>query len=92
VKSAQFDLVISDLRMPECDGLSFLEALRQGGNKVPVIILTAYSEVDTYLAAMNAGATEYLNKPIHSDELLRIVRSCLRSRAHSCDTVSSDPI
>jgi len=79
VKSAQFDLVISDLRMPECDGLNFLESLRQSGNTVPVIILTAYGEVDTYLAAMNAGATEYLNKPIQSDELLKAVRSCLRS-------------
>jgi DNA-binding NtrC family response regulator len=78
VKSAHFDLIISDLRMPECDGLSFLQALRQGGKNVPVIILTAYGEVDTYLDAMNAGATEYLNKPILSDELLRIVRSCLR--------------
>jgi len=92
VKSAQFDLIISDLRMPECDGLSFLEALRQGGKNVPVIILTAYGEVDTYLAAMNAGATEYLNKPIHSDELLRIVRSCLRSRANRRNTVSSDHV
>jgi len=79
MKSAQFDLVISDLRMPECDGLNFLESLRQTGNSVPVIILTAYGEVDTYLAAMNAGATEYLNKPIQSDELLKTVRSCLRA-------------
>jgi DNA-binding NtrC family response regulator len=89
LKSAQFDLVISDLRMPECDGLSFLEALRRDGNNVPVIILTAYGEVDTYLEAMNAGATEYLNKPIQSDELLKIVRSCLRSRAHRRRAVSS---
>jgi DNA-binding response OmpR family regulator len=79
LKSAQFDLVISDLRMPECDGLSFLESLRRSGDTVPVIILTAYGEVDTYLAAMNAGATEYLNKPIQSDELLKTVRACLRS-------------
>ena len=92
LRNAQFDLVISDLRMPECDGLNFLEALRRDGNNVPVIILTAYAEVDTYLAAMNAGATEYLNKPIHSDELLRIVRSCLRSRANRRHTPSPDPI
>jgi len=92
VKSAQFDLIISDLRMPECDGVSFVAALRQNGNNVPVIILTAYGEVDTYLEAMNAGATEYLNKPIHSDELLRIVRSCLRSGAHRRNTVSSGPV
>ena len=87
-RSAQFDLVISDLRMPESDGLKFLEALRQDGNKVPVIILTAYDEVETYLQAMNAGATEYLNKPIHSDELLSAVRSCLRARANHRKTIS----
>jgi len=82
IKSAQFDLVISDLRMPDYDGLSFLETLRHDGNNVPVIILTAYGEVDTYLEAMNAGATEYLNKPIKSDELVQIVRNCLRKGSH----------
>jgi DNA-binding NtrC family response regulator len=90
LRNAQFDLVISDLRMPECDGLNFLESLRGTGNTAPVIILTAYGEVDTYLAAMNAGATEYLNKPIQSDELLKIVRSCLRSRKRRRQPVSSD--
>ena len=92
IKSAQFDLIISDLRMPECDGLNFLEALRRDGNNVPVIILTAYGEVDTYLAAMNAGANEYLNKPIHSEELLRIVRSCLRARANRRHSVSPNHV
>ena len=90
LKSAQFDLVISDLRMPECDGLNFLESLRQSGNTVPVIILTAYGEVDTYLAAMNAGAVEYLNKPIQSDELVKIVRACLRPGAFRRHPVSPD--
>ncbi len=78
LRNACFDLVISDLRMPECDGLNVLQAIRGGGNEVPVIILTAYGEVDTYLEAMNAGATEYLSKPIQSDELLKVVRMCLR--------------
>jgi len=90
LKSAHFDLIISDLRMPECDGLNFLDSLRQSGNAVPVIILTAYGEVDTYLAAMNAGAVEYLNKPIQSEELLKIVRACLRSQAHRRHTLSRD--
>jgi DNA-binding NtrC family response regulator len=90
VKSAQFDLIISDLRMPECDGLSFVQSLRRGGNNVPVIILTAYGEVDTYIDAMNAGATEYLNKPIRSAELLKVVYSCLRSRRVRHDSISSN--
>jgi len=88
LKSTQFDLVISDLRMPECDGLNFLESLRQGGSSVPVIILTAYGEVDSYLAAMNAGATEYLNKPIQSEELLKTVRNCLRAKRHRRHSVT----
>lgn len=79
LRRAQFDLIICDLRMPECDGLNFLQAVRRDGNDVPVIILTAYGEVETYLEAMNAGATEYLNKPINSEELLKVVRSCLNS-------------
>jgi DNA-binding NtrC family response regulator len=62
--------------------LNILQALRGGGNEIPVIILTAYGEVDTYLEAMNAGATEYLNKPIKSDELVQIVRNCLRKGSH----------
>jgi two-component system response regulator AtoC len=76
-----FDLVISDLRLPDGDGLSILQEIRKAGSEIPVVILTAYGEVDSYLEAMNAGATEYLNKPVKSEELLAVVRSCLRPRA-----------
>ena len=72
------DVVISDMRMPECDGVHFVQQLRAMDNEVPVIILTAYDEVDTYLEAMNAGANEYLQKPVETEELLRTVRNCLR--------------
>jgi len=82
LRSNNFDLIICDLRMPDCDGLNLLQAIRTGGNEIPVIILTAYGEVDTYLEAMNAGATEYLNKPIKSDELVQVVRECLRKGNH----------
>jgi DNA-binding NtrC family response regulator len=82
LRSGNFDLIICDLRMPDCDGLNLLQTIRGGGNEIPVIILTAYGEVDTYLEAMNAGATEYLNKPIKSDELVPVVRNCLRKGNH----------
>ncbi|HXW15568.1 MAG TPA: response regulator [Terriglobia bacterium] len=82
VRSSNFNLIICDLRMPDCDGLNLLQAIRNTGNEIPVIILTAYGEVDTYLEAMNAGATEYLNKPIKSDELVLVVRNCLRRGNH----------
>jgi len=82
LRSGNFDLIICDLRMPDCDGLNLLQAIRGGGNEIPVIILTAYGEVDSYLDAMNAGASEYLNKPIKSDELVQVVRNCLRKGNH----------
>lgn len=82
LRSSNFNLIICDLRMPDCDGLNILQLIRNAGNEVPVIILTAYGEVDTYLEAMNAGATEYLNKPIKSDELVQVVRNCLRKGNH----------
>ena len=82
LRSGSFNLIICDLRMPDCDGLNLLQAIRSAGNEIPVIILTAYGEVDTYLEAMNAGATEYLNKPIKSDELVQVVRNCLRKGNH----------
>jgi len=75
--SGSFNLLICDLRMPDCDGLNVLQSIRSKGSEIPVIILTAYGEVDSYLDAMNAGATEYLNKPIKSDELVHVVRHCL---------------
>jgi DNA-binding NtrC family response regulator len=82
LRSNSFNLAICDLRMPECDGLNLLQSIRTQGSEIPVIILTAYGEVDTYLEAMNAGATEYLNKPIKSEELVRVVRHCLRRGNH----------
>jgi DNA-binding NtrC family response regulator len=81
LQESSFDLVISDLRLPDGDGLSILQQIRKSGSEIPVVILTAYGEVDSYLEAMNAGATEYLNKPVKSEELLAVVRSCLWPRA-----------
>jgi DNA-binding NtrC family response regulator len=82
LRSGTFNLAICDLRMPDCDGLNVLQSIRSNGSEIPIIILTAYGEVDTYLDAMNAGATEYLNKPIRSEELVQVVRNCLLKGNH----------
>ncbi len=92
LRSGSFNLIICDLRMPDCDGLNLLTAIRSAGDAIPVIILTAYGEVDTYLEAMNAGATEYLNKPIKSDELVQVVRNCLRKGNHRLNSKRSNNI
>jgi DNA-binding NtrC family response regulator len=92
LRSGSFNLIICDLRMPDCDGLNLLTAIRGAGDEIPVIILTAYGEVDTYLEAMNAGATEYLNKPIKSDELVQVVRNCLRKGNHRHNSKRSSSV
>ncbi|MCL6583082.1 MAG: response regulator [bacterium] len=72
-----FDLIITDLRMPEMDGIEVLEKLRNKNKNIGVVIVTAYGEVNSYLKAMNLGAFEYLNKPIHLEELRRVINKAL---------------
>ena len=80
LSSYRVDVVISDMRMPECDGVCLVQQIRAAENDLPVIILTAYDEVDNYLEALNAGANEYLHKPVDTKKLLDVVRACLRRR------------
>jgi DNA-binding NtrC family response regulator len=73
------DLVITDYRMPEMDGLEFLVMIKQLLPTVPVVMLTAYGAVETYLKSLSLGVFEYVNKPVKAKELGRIVRTALES-------------
>lgn len=77
------DLVITDYCMPETDGMEFIIQLKRRLPKIPVIMLTGYGAVETYLKALSIGVFEYLNKPIMIKELERIVHAALRS-AEEC--------
>lgn len=63
VEAGHFDLVITDLRMPRMDGLGFLRELRQRGEDVPVIVLTAYGTIESAVEAMKLGASDYIIRP-----------------------------
>jgi two-component system response regulator (stage 0 sporulation protein F) len=76
-KNNQFNLVITDIKMPVMDGLQLLQEIRKLGSKTDVIMVTAYGEVESYLKAMSLGAAEYINKPIRIKELKRIVHKIL---------------
>lgn len=67
------DLIITDINMPEMNGLVFLREVSQLFPQVKVIMVTAYGGVDSYLAAMNLGAFEYLNKPVKFEELKAVI-------------------
>ena len=75
---AEYALVILDLALPKIDGMTLLRKLRQGGNKVPVIILTANASLGGRVAGLDEGADDYLAKPFEMAELEARIRAQLR--------------
>jgi len=73
----QFDLVITDLKMPGMSGLELLKHARLQYPNTIIIMLTAFGTVDTAVEAMKAGAYDYLTKPVHQDEMSVVVRRAL---------------
>ncbi|MBA3809695.1 MAG: response regulator transcription factor [Solirubrobacterales bacterium] len=73
-----YGAVILDIAMPRLDGLEVCRRLREGGDKTPVLMLTARGEVDDRVAGLDAGADDYLVKPFALRELLARVRALLR--------------
>ena len=71
------DLVITDLQMPEMDGIEFCRAIRKE-SQLPIIVLSVKGEEATKVAALDAGADDYVTKPFGIDELLARVRAALR--------------
>lgn len=74
-ESAEYDVIVLDLNLPEVDGLTVLRLLRAKGNRAAVLILTARDGVPDHVAGLDAGADDYLVKPFALDELLARVRT-----------------
>ena len=70
IDKVEFDVVLTDLRMPGQDGLSFLRDLKERNPEQPVIVMTAFGTVETAVEAMKLGAFDYLKKPFSTEELL----------------------
>lgn len=78
LESDIYDGVILDIMMPKVDGLTVLKKIREAGSDVPVLILTAKSEIDDRVTGLDLGADDYLTKPFASKELLARIRSMTR--------------
>lgn len=86
---AKFDLVLSDLRLPDSDGISLLEWMNQKGMQLPLIIMTGYADIQTAVQAIKSGAKDYISKPVNPDELLKKIGEALQQPASSI--VHSEP-
>ena len=73
-----YDLVVVDLGLPGMDGLAFVRVLRERGNPVPILVLTARGDVADRVAGLDEGADDYLQKPFAFPELIARVRALLR--------------
>lgn len=86
LEAENYDAVILDIMMPKMDGLTVLRKLRESGNRIPVLLLTAKSEVEDKVSGLDTGANDYLTKPFATAELLARIRSMTRSQTVQTDS------
>lgn len=79
-KNNDFDLILTDLRLPDGDGIVFLSWLRETGSLIPVIVMTGYAEIATAVSAMKLGAFDYLPKPIQPDILKQKIDQAIQQK------------
>ena len=83
LETGNYDAAILDIMMPKMDGISVLKKIRSEGNQVPVLMLTAKSEIEDRVLGLDSGANDYLPKPFDTRELLARIRSITRTKAEA---------
>ncbi len=80
LKTGNYDAAVLDVMMPKMDGIAVLRKLRELGCQIPVLLLTAKSEVDDRALGLDSGADYYLTKPFQTKELLAVIRAITRTK------------
>ncbi len=86
-----FELALLDYRLPDTNGLDLLRQLRQSAPAMPVLLMTAYSDIRLAIEAMKMGASDYIIKPIHQEELLHGIQSALPDEKNARPSAGSSP-
>ena len=80
IQGAEFELVVTDLKLPDGTGLDVIGAVRGRRPRLPIMMITSYSSVESAIAALRGGAVDYVIKPFNNDEFLRAVSRALKTR------------
>lgn len=80
LSTTSFDLVLTDIRLPESNGVEILKLVKAQNPKTQVILITGYSDIKTAVQVMKLGAFDYISKPIHSEEMLRTISEALSKK------------
>lgn len=89
IEENHFDLILSDLRLPDEDGISVLEWIQKRNFPIPVIIMTGYADIQSAVQAMKCGASDYISKPVQPDELLKKIEEALKNPPKPANETSS---
>lgn len=88
IENVSLDLILSDLRLPDGDGIDLLRWIRERNTSVPLIMMTSYADIQTAVQAIKLGASDYISKPLNPDELLGKIHDLLKE-GHTVPTVAS---
>ncbi|MFI2741358.1 sigma-54-dependent transcriptional regulator [Zhouia sp. PK063] len=91
LKNDQFDLVFTDLRLPDSDGIKILSHIKDEYPTTQVILMTSYAEVHTAVKAMKEGAFDYISKPFNPSEVLSVINNALKAKNPEKVVVQKDP-
>ena len=83
IKSEKFDLIITDLRLPNYDGIALMSELKITFPNIPVILMTGYSDVNTAVKAIKNGASDYISKPFNPEEVLLVIENVIEKSNQS---------
>ncbi len=89
IRESSFDLVLTDLRLPDYDGIALLGDIKGLHPKVPVIVMTGYAEVGTAVEAMKKGAFDYISKPFTPEEIVMVIANALNSKSSIPATIGT---
>lgn len=78
INSIRYDLVLTDLRLPDTDGIALMAEIKTAFPDTPVILMTGYSDVSTAVKAIKKGATDYISKPFNPEEVLLVIANALQ--------------
>lgn len=81
IKNQTFDVVLTDIRLPDSDGIQILKSIKEVSFATQVILMTGYTDIKTAVSAMKMGAYDYVGKPINPDEILHTIEQSLKKKS-----------
>lgn len=88
IRNQIFDVVLTDIRLPDSDGIQILKYIKETSFKTQVVLMTGYTDIKTAVSAMKMGAYDYVGKPINPDEILHTIEQALKKRLEKPEPIA----